>query len=238
MRFSVAYLNEPDYLLIGIMKEYMKLNADLSQRAIVNTEELKWVNTPVQGVKRKLIERDGEEVARATSIVQYAAGTQFFTHSHELGEEFLVLEGDFNDEFGSYGPGTYVKNPPGSEHTPFTTNGCTILVKLRHMAPHDQTRVVVNTHRAEWLQGVSEGLTVLPLSEFETTHTALVRWLPGTKFNMHRHFGGEEIFVLEGVFQDEHGDYPAGTWIRSPHMSAHQPYSENGCLIFVKVGHL
>ena len=82
------------------------------------------------------------------------------------------------------------------------------------------------------------GLTVLPLSEFGTSHTALVRWAPETYFSPHRHWGGEEIFVVEGVFSDEHGDYPAGSWLRSPHMSQHQPFSREGCLILVKTGHL
>ncbi|NDI84263.1 cupin [Undibacterium sp. B2R-29] len=216
----------------------MKLHSDLSLRAIVQTQDLPWVDSPVAGVQRKLIERDGEEVARATSLVRYAAGMQFFSHEHELGEEFLVLEGDFNDEYGSYGPGSYVKNPPGSKHTPFTVHGCTIWVKLRHMDRRDSIRTVIDTTTAAWQAGNVPGLSVLPLSEFETTHTALVRWAPGTQFKPHRHFGGEEIFVLEGVFQDEFGDYPAGTWIRSPHMSSHTPYSEPGCLILVKIGHL
>lgn len=216
----------------------MKLHSDLTLRAVVHTADLPWVASPVAGVERKLIERDGAEVARATSIVRYAAGSKFFSHSHELGEEFFVLEGDFNDEYGSYGPGTYVKNPPLSQHAPFTVNGCTILVKLRHMVPEDQQRVVIDTHTAAWSAGTVAGLSVLPLDEFETRHTALVRWAPGTRFKQHRHFCGEEIFVLEGVFQDELGDYPAGTWLRSPHLSAHHPYSEQGCLILVKVGHL
>jgi anti-sigma factor ChrR (cupin superfamily) len=82
------------------------------------------------------------------------------------------------------------------------------------------------------------GLTVLPLSSFGTTSTALVRWAPGTYFNPHRHFGGEEIFVIDGVFEDEHGRYPQGTWLRSPHMSVHKPFSVEGCTIFVKTGHL
>ena len=82
------------------------------------------------------------------------------------------------------------------------------------------------------------GLQVLPLHALGTEHAALVRWAPGTKFQAHTHWGGEEIYVLEGVFSDEHGDYPAGTWLRSPHMSVHNPYSDAGCLIYVKVGHL
>ena len=216
----------------------MKLHADYSLRAVVQTNDLPWTASPVAGVERKLIERDGDEVARATSIVRYAPCMQFFAHQHALGEEFLVLEGDFNDEFGTYGPGTYVKNPSGSSHTPFTVHGCTILVKLRHLSIDDTERVVIDTNTAEWYPGTAPGLSVLPLSEFGTSHTALVRWQPGTQFKMHRHFGGEEIFVLEGMFQDDLGNYPAGTWIRSPHMSAHVPYSEQGCLILVKVGHL
>jgi anti-sigma factor ChrR (cupin superfamily) len=80
------------------------------------------------------------------------------------------------------------------------------------------------------------GLSVLPLSEFKSEHSALVRWQPGTVFNSHRHWGGEEIYVLEGVFEDEFGRYPAGTWLRNPHLSQHAPFSKEGCTIFVKVG--
>ena len=58
-------------------------------------------------------------------------------------------------------------------------------------------------------------------------------------FQPHKHWGGEEILVLEGTFYDEHGVYPKGTWIRSAHLSEHHPYTkEEGALIFVKTGHL
>ena len=111
-------------------------------------------------------------------------------------------------------------------------------VKLRHMQTADSKRIVIDTTQATWLPGVVPGLSVIPLAEFETQHTALVKWSPGTYFKRHRHFGGEEIFVLDGVFQDEHASYSAGSWIRSPHLSAHQPFSEQGCTILVKTGHL
>jgi anti-sigma factor ChrR (cupin superfamily) len=106
------------------------------------------------------------------------------------------------------------------------------------MQPNDTQRIVIETRTTEWLPGLIDGLSVMPLSEFQGEHTALVRWQPETYFQAHRHFGGEEILVLEGTFQDEYGDYPSGTWLRSPHMSAHQPYSKTGCTILVKVGHL
>ena len=216
----------------------VQINADEAERCVVNSGQLDWLASPQSQVQRRLLARDGGEVARATSIVRYAPGARFTAHLHALGEEILVLEGTLSDELGDYGPGSYLKNPPGSSHAPFSVDGCTLFVKLRHLQPQDSERVVVDTRRARWRQGMVAGLTVLPLSEFGTTHTALVRWAPGTFFNPHRHYGGEEIFVVEGVFEDEHGRYPQGCWIRSPHLSQHQPFSREGCLILVKTGHL
>lgn len=216
----------------------MNLNTDLSKRLVIRSTDLPWVDSPTHGVRRRMLERDGEEVARATSIVRYEPGCRFPAHRHDLGEEFLVLEGTFCDEHGGYGPGTYVRNPPGSTHAPWSDTGCTLFVKLRQFTPDDVVRVVVAPSNETWYPGTVDGLTVLPLHTFGTTSTALVRWAPGTRFIAHRHFGGEEILVLDGVFEDEHGIYPAGTWIRSPHLSLHTPLSTSGCTIFVKTGHL
>jgi anti-sigma factor ChrR (cupin superfamily) len=216
----------------------LQLHADETQRCVVDSQTLAWLDSPSPLMQRRLLARDGGEVARATSVVRYAAGARFADHVHDLGEEILVLSGTLSDDKGDYRPGTYLKNPPGSRHAPFSGDGCTLFVKLRHLQAQDSARIVVDTQRARWHQGRVPGLTVLPLSEFGTTHTALVRWAPGTFFNPHRHYGGEEIFVVEGVFEDEHGRYRAGSWLRSPHLSQHQPFSRNGCLILVKTGHL
>jgi anti-sigma factor ChrR (cupin superfamily) len=214
------------------------IHHDLDLRAVVRTDELDWSPSSASGVERRIIERDGGEIARATSLVRYAAGSHFPRHVHGLGEEIMVLEGDFADEYGHYGPGTYIKNGVGSSHAPSSHHGCVLLVKLRHMNPDDTERVVVDTTVATWHQGLVGGLTVLPLSGFEASQTALVRWAPQTFFNPHRHYGGEEIYVISGVFEDEHGRYEAGTWLRSPHLSAHTPFSREGCEILVKTGHL
>jgi len=215
-----------------------RLNADHSLRCVIDSHALDWQQSPSPLVQRRLLERDGGEVARATSIVRYEPGAAFPSHQHDLGEEIFVLDGTLSDELGDYGPGTYLKNPPGSSHAPFSKEGCTLFVKLRHLDLQDQVRVVVDTIHQPWFQGLVAGLTVLPLSEFGTSHTAMVRWAPGTYFNPHRHYGGEEIFVVDGVFSDEHGNYPRGSWIRSPHLSEHKPFSVEGCLILVKTGHL
>ena len=150
-----------------------------------------------------------------------------------------MLEGTFSDENGDYPAGTYVRNPPGSSHTPFTRDGCTIFAKLWQFSPGDEQAVKVNTTTTAWRPGLVPGLSVMPLHEFDGISSALVRWAPHTHFNPHVHPGGEEILVLEGVFRDEHGQYPAGTWLRSPCWSRHTPFTGvEGAIIYVKVGHL
>lgn len=204
---------------------------------MLNHLDLPWTGSPEPGVKRRLLERVGAEVARATSIVRYEPGARFPAHAHDLGEEIFVLDGIFSDETGDYPAGTYIMNPPGSAHAPFSESGCTLFVKLRHLGPEQTEREVVDTNVAPWLQGLVPGLHVMPLMR-QGTGSTLVRWAPQTYFSAHRHYGGEEIFVVSGVFEDEHGIYPQGSWIRSPHMSLHQPFSKEGCTIFVKTGHL
>jgi anti-sigma factor ChrR (cupin superfamily) len=122
----------------------------------------------------------------------------------------------------------------GSSHAPFSEGGCTLLVKLHQMHPADQQRVVIDTRRAGWFPGLVPGLQVQPLHAWGSEHVALVRWAPGTVFQPHGHPGGEEIVVFEGVFPDEQGRYPAGSWLRNPPGSAHRPWSEQGCTIWVK----
>lgn len=218
----------------------MRLNADFSERIVIRPADYAWVDSPMPGVERMMLDRIGDEVARATSLVRYAPGSVFSAHVHSGGEEFLVLEGEFGDEHQVYPTGTYVRNPIGTSHTPRVgAQGCVIFVKLHQFAADDQAQFVVDTGRAKWSQGLVPGLSVLGLHEFKGEHVALVRWAPDTQFNPHKHWGGEEVFVIEGVFYDEHGEYPAGTWIRSPHLSEHTPYTKSeGALIYVKVGHI
>jgi len=215
----------------------MDINADCNERIVINHHELLWVPSPASGVDRRMLERTGGEVAKATSIVRYQPGSAYQTHSHEFGEEILVLDGVFSDETGDYPAGTYMMNPPGSSHAPHSKTGCTLFVKLRHLGSDQIEREVLDTTTDVWHRGMVPGLHVMPLMR-QGSGSTLVRWAPETYFNPHRHYGGEEIFVVSGVFEDEHGRYPTGSWIRSPHMSMHQPFSKEGCTIFVKTGHL
>jgi anti-sigma factor ChrR (cupin superfamily) len=216
----------------------MRINADFEQRVVVRPGDIDWVASPMPGVDRIMLDRIGGEVARATSIVRYAPDSYFSAHSHGGGEEFLVLDGIFSDEHGDYPTGTYARNPIGTQHTPHSVGGCTLFVKLHQFDPRDTEQKLIRPHDADFAPGLVDGLSVLPLHDFEGEHTALVRWQPGTVFNRHRHWGGEEILVLEGQLEDEHGIYPKGSWLRSPNGSEHIPSSPQGCLIFVKTGHL
>ena len=217
----------------------MQVNSDFSSRVVVLPGDYRYVDSPLAGVSRMMLDRAGAEVARATSIVRYAPGSGYSSHQHDGGEEILVLDGVFSDEHGDYPAGTYLRNPPGTSHQPFSQTGCTLLVKLWQFAENDTDQLVIDTKAQQWRQGLVPGLSVMPLHEHNGVSTALVRWAPNTQFNRHIHVGGEEILVLEGLFRDEHGEYPAGSWLRNPRYSEHTPFTgPEGALIYVKVGHI
>lgn len=217
-----------------------RINADFEQRIVIRPNDYRWVESPMPGVERMMLDRIGNETGRATSIVRYAPFSEFSSHTHSGGEEFFVLDGVFSDEHGNYEKGSYVRNPINTSHTPkIGKHGATIFVKLHQFHEDDKEQIFINTHTQSWHQGLVDGLTVMPLHEFESEHVALVKWAPNTQFNNHRHWGGEEILVLEGTFYDEHGSYPKGSWLRSPHLSQHSPFTKtDGALIYVKTGHL
>ncbi len=213
------------------------LNMDFSRRVVVRTRDQDWVQSPMAGVWRKPLAREEAERGHATSIVRYEPGARFRSHPHPAGEEILVLEGTFSDETGDFHAGTYFRNPEGFSHAPFSDEGCVILVKLHQFQHGDAARVCIDTRTAPFVPGQGT-LQVLPLHAYRDESVALVRWPAGERFVQHAHTGGEEIYVLEGELIDEHGRYPAGTWIRSPHLSVHAPRVEEDTLIWVKTGHL
>jgi len=214
-----------------------ELNMDFTQRVVVDTARQDWTVSPSSKVWRKPLEREAAEHGHTTSIVRFEAGASFSRHEHPLGEEILVLDGVFSDEHGDYAAGSYIRNPPGSAHSPFSREGCELLVKLDQFDAQDTASVRIDTSTTAWLPGQGN-LQVMPLHDFRGEHVALVKWPAGERFQPHTHFGGEEILVLSGEFKDEFGSYPAGSWLRSPHMSRHHPFVEEPTVIWVKVGHL
>jgi len=213
------------------------LNLDFSKRVIINTDQLQWVQSPKAGVLRKPLAREEAERGHATSIVKYEPGASFSEHGHPLGEEILVLDGTFSDETGDYKAGTYFRNPEGFRHTPFSNEGCTILVKLHQFQKYDSTHVQVESDKHEWIK-TENSLELLSLHEFNNERVALIRWPAGVQIENHSHSGGEEVYVIEGQFSDEFGIYPAGTWMRLPDGSEHTPVADKDTLIWIKVGHM
>ena len=222
----------------------IRYNADFNERVVIRPADYKWVDSPMPGVERMMLDRIGGEVARATSIVRYAPNSQFSPHSHTGGEEYLVLQGTFADEHGQYPVGTYVRNPIGTAHTPVIGgDGATIFVKLHQFDSGDTAQLAVRTNvnakTTEWVAGSVAGIDKMQLHQFKNEHVSLQRWQPNTQMQSHQHKGGQEILVLQGTLFDEHGEYPEGTWIRTAPMSEHAPFTKNeAALAYVKTGHL
>jgi anti-sigma factor ChrR (cupin superfamily) len=216
------------------------VNADFSKRVVIDTNVLPWQPSPQPGVERRLLDRIGGEVARATSLVRYAPDSAFTPHQHELGEEFLVLEGVFSDEHGDYPVGAYVRNPPGSVHSPRTEAGCTILVKLRQMQPSESGRLVLDTSLVPWERCEANGHYRRRLHGSDDTGevVTLDKLDAATMLNSAESKGGEEIFLLSGILADDLGRYRPGTWIRNPAGFRNALSSQGGAVFWAKRGHL
>ncbi len=218
----------------------MRLRADFRERVAVTPDRYEWVPAPAPGVERMMLDRIGDEVARATSIVRYAANSRFPAHEHGGGEEILVLDGEFGDEHGRYPAGYYLRNPIGTRHTPrIGGDGATIFVKLHQFAADDSICLAVDTGSGGWIPGRVPGVEIQPLHRHGEESVFLLRWAPDTAYPDHVHAGGEEILVLDGTFHDEAEHYPKGSWVRYPDGSRHAPYTlAEGALLYVKEGHL
>ncbi|MBK6688318.1 MAG: cupin domain-containing protein [Deltaproteobacteria bacterium] len=192
----------------------MKIRSDRSQPAIVDTRREPWIPSPEPGVERIMLERDGGEVAIATSLVRYAPGSHFASHWHEMGEEFLVLEGVFEDEHGAYPKGSYVRNPWGTRHAPRSPRGCTILVKLRQMPQEDRLRLVEHNTDRDPAPGPVAHERTLHATRFEQV---VVGWAPpGSELPWSTAGNTFEVFLLEGRISDGQRERSIGTWIRDP----------------------
>ncbi len=213
------------------------LNMQFDKLVVIDTGTMDWEASPMAGVWRKPLAREAAEHGHTTSVVRYDAGSHFSAHLHPKGEEILVLEGVFSDEHGDYPAGTYIRNPPGSKHSPSSDPGCILLVKLDQFDSSDDTQLRIDTRNTAWMPGESK-LEIMPLHDHERESVFLVKWPADTRLRSQRNFGGKEIFVVSGELQDECGRYPAGTWLRYPHNCEHCPYVEEASVIWVKSGHL
>ena len=214
----------------------MELNADFEARVVVHSDQLDWQPSPMQGVDRRMLDRIGDEVARATSIVRYAPGSQFSAHTHTGGEEFIVLEGVFQDEHGDYPAGTYVRNPPTTSHTPGADEGCTIFVKLWQFDLEDRTqfRKSMEDELGETENGVAAAL----LHKDGREEVSYSRLEAGASIQSTA-AGGIELLVLSGAIFLDGEELRPNAWARLPDG---EPLSitagDDGAAIWMKTGHL
>lgn len=217
----------------------MLLRADFDQPALVTPDDEDWVHSPESGVDRRMLDRIGDEVARATSIVRYAPQSAFPCHEHALGEEFLVLDGIFADDDGDYPPGTYVRNPPGSGHAPRSENGCLLFVKLRQFDPQDLVRIVVDTNaEADWQPADDGDGTKLPLHRHGTELVFMRGLAAGEAMRGKVPDGGMETLVVRGVLGYAGQSLPPQSWLRLPAGASYEFVAAEDARIWIKTGHL
>ena len=216
----------------------MELNADLSCPATVDSAALAWVASPMPGVDRRMLERNGNEVARATSLVRYAPGSSFSLHIHGAGEEFLVLDGVFSDETGDFPAGSYVRNPPGSRHQPRSASGAVMFVKLRQMPPEETRAIRLNTRDPTLWHDRDEHRQEALLFEASWERVVMLRLAAGYMGVDEKWPHGVEIFVIEGKIKINGTPCNAGTWLRRPPGSVLAVSRQGGALLYRKGGHL
>ena len=213
------------------------INGDLSVRAVADTSRMDWAPSPSASVWRKRVHRVGPpESGQVTSLVRYEPRSKFPPHDHPEGEEILVLEGVFSDEHGDWPAGTYLLNPEGFRHAPFSEPGCVLFVKLRQFPGRERRHVVIDASRLAWQPTPAPAVTCKPLYRQAgfSDEMRLERWAPRADLGIVSYEQGAELFVLEGELSDEAGAYSAGCWLRLPAGAEHHPRSDGGCTLYIK----
>ena len=220
------------------MVNLLEINADFSQRSLLHTAQIEWQNSPMKGVRRRILDRVGNEVARATSIVSYDPGSHFSPHVHTGGEEFIVLEGVFQDEHGDYPVGTYIRNPPESKHTPGSDDGCIIFVKLWQFDLQDRQSVTANMNQVPLGEDDRSGVKSHTLFEDARETVRLEHWAPGAQVSIDTS-GGAELLVLHGGFTESADTLEQLTWMRVPVKGSFEATAgSDGAKVWIKTGHL
>ena len=221
------------------MESNMKIAADFSERVVVHSESLEWIASPMAGVDRRPLDRVGNEVARATSIVRYAPNSHFSAHTHTGGEEFIVLEGVFQDEHGDFPKGSYIRNPPESKHTPSSENGCVIFVKLWQFQPEDREHVRLQTNTMCSVPHPEfSNVNVVSLYKDAFEEVSIFAFAPNSEISLNAS-GGGELLVLEGSLEEQGDTLVKHSWLRVPPNSEIKATAgSEGARVWLKIGHL
>jgi ChrR Cupin-like domain len=217
----------------------MDINTDFSKRVVMHADHIPWVPSPAAGVDRRMLDRIGDEVARATSIVRYAPGSHFAGHVHDGGEEFIVLDGVFQDEQGDYPAGSYIRNPPTSRHTPRSEQGCVIFVKLWQFRPDDRTHIKIDINKGVFVPAYNRpGVAILTLFTDACEQVQCEIWDAGTETRMVLP-GGGEVLLLEGSATESGDVLRRHSWLRIPPGGQFNAKAgTQGAKLWIKTGNL
>ncbi|MCP4819392.1 MAG: cupin [Shimia sp.] len=214
----------------------MKLNADFDARVLIHFDATDWKASPMPGVERRMLDRIGGEVARATTIVRYAPDSHFSAHTHTGGEEFIVLDGVFQDEHGDFPEGTYVRNPPTTSHTPGSAPGCIIFVKLWQFDMDDRTQFRKNM--ADELGVAVNGVAKASLHKDDREEVSYYQLDAGAELSVSK-AGGIEVLMIAGSMSESGDDLQKGSWLRLPQGAALKAVAgSEGAKVWMKTGHL
>jgi len=217
----------------------MRINADFTQAVELHPADTSPSPSPAPGVNRTMLDRIGDEVARATTIVQFDRDKYFPEHTHDGGEEFFVLEGTFSDQYGDFPAGTYVRNPISTSHSPHTVEGCTIFVKLWQFDKNDTEQKSVNTNDTSlWTKGEYTGQSILKLHEFESEKVTLQKWPTDANLTLITPDKGMEVLVVTGELQSNGRAFPDRSWLRYPTGTEVKYDFTKDTTLLVKTGHL
>ena len=217
------------------------INGDLSARVVMDTAGMEWTPSPSGTVWRKRVHLVGPpESGQVTSIVRYEPNASFPAHDHPGGEEILVLDGEFSDEQGDWPAGTYLLNPEGFRHAPFSRPGCVLFVKLRQFAGRERGHFAIDTNLLEWQPTAATGISCKPLYKQTgfSDSVRLERWNEGASPGLLTYEQGAEWFVIDGQIEDDEGIYSAGSWLRFPAGATHMPRARSDCQLYVKLAGL
>ena len=217
----------------------MDVNADFSKRVMLHSDEIEWQASPMAGVDRRRLDRIDNEADRVTTIVRYAPDSSFSPHIHTGGEEFIVLEGIFEDDYGNWPTGSYIRNPPTSKHQPGSKDGCVIFVKLVQFNPDDRTFVHADIAKLGSVEDRNrDGVKVSPLFKDADEDVRVEYWDANTTVTIDT-AGGAEILVLDGGFKESGDQLRKHSWLRVPAAYEFNAVASNsGAQVWIKSGHL
>ena len=223
------------------------LNADMSKQVIVRASQNEWQTSPSSTVRRKRFHLVGEpESGQVTSLVEYLPGATFHRHEHPDGEEILVLEGVFSDEAGDWPAGSWLLNPEGFAHAPFSEKGCLLFVKLRQYPGAAHLKLDWPTLPNQSKPTATKPVTVSELLIQGDESISIVSFgydevasdeEQVTREYTRQYESGVEGFVLEGEVEMNGNPLVQHDWFRLP-AGASLTLASNQCRLYLKANNV